>query len=236
MSDYTENEKLLLEYQKIYDEYNNIEENKLQREIVVFNIRIRLTLDMTINYQNNDYFIFIKDEKIKETYKNIFKLNEYWFAYEALLKWTELDNFTSKSTPKTNKIMKEKISELKIGEFIKNYSEELFSMIAKKLIDKTDLILFLDYLIANSDGTTIKNNLNSLKLKIKNNTEIELMEFLSIVYGIRNSYVHNGDTAKSGVKKYQTKIELTKLLQEFLIGLELKIALYLINKRIEKTE
>ena len=48
--------------------------------------------------------------------------------------------------------------------------------------------------------------------------------WLALVYAIRNMYVHNTDTAKSGVKSYSTKIAILQVSKDFMIGSMLAIS------------
>jgi hypothetical protein len=94
---------------------------------------------------------------------------------------------------------------------------------------RSDLCGYIDYLLASATSQSQKGLLGRLKTKTEASECPTFGMWLALVYAIRNMYVHNTDTAKSGVKSYATKIVLLQISKDFMIGSMLAISEHLFS-------
>lgn len=234
MRNMSELEKKLKEYEEAYNKYSKLKENNISNELNLYNLRFRLAWDIVFDFKNN-IFTYITEDIIRETYKRQLKLNELWFAYEALIKIAETDGLTNKKAGKSEAFSLSTIDTFNISNLIKSFNNGLVELIEdeKKDFEKDDLDHYFNHLLLNAKGAQEK-NIESTKEKISKKDDLNYIEIISIIYGIRNNYVHNGDTAKAGVNNYSTKINLFDLLIDKFTHVILDISIVILNKRINK--
>ncbi len=93
---------------------------------------------------------------------------------------------------------------------------EIFVLFLNNSRFRNDFLGYIDYLEENARGD-LSRSLKSFKKSISKKKELKLKYILSLTYAIRNNYVHGPDAAKSGVKRYRTKILLFKILHDFIL-------------------
>jgi len=204
--------------------------NPPQIELRVFDVRFRIALGLRISLDGN--YAHVNTENTRNTYKLILSLNEFWFAYEGFSKYYKsirsLVNYRSLPNLITNEDSEGNDITLLVGRFLELLNNNIRT--GENL--KNDFIKYLDYLIANSKQDQ-RNRLSRLKLNFCNENEISLNEILSLIYSIRCMYVHNGHTAKSGVKFYKTKILVLKICKDFMTLFLLIISKIVMEEELE---
>ena len=189
-------------YKAKFEVLKELYEDDFPKLLRLFDIRLRLALSLKIGFDNT--ISYTKTETTRKTYNLILRLNDLWFAYEGLYKLCSKKSYLKSNPTKSDPFTVEKITELLLDEKVTNFGNYL-SNIYENSRTKTDFINYIQYLIDNSTGVTQQRLLNRLKNKVPHEENPEFNEILSLIYGMRNMYVHNTDTAKSGVKQYNTK-------------------------------
>lgn len=69
-------------YKSQYDKYLEIMESDIFRSLRVFDIRMRLSLDISVTF--NGTISYTKTKSVRDTYSIIFNLLEVFFSLEAL--------------------------------------------------------------------------------------------------------------------------------------------------------
>lgn len=221
-------------YKTKFDELKELSEDDFPKSLRLFDIRLRLALSLQIGFDNS--ISYTKTETTRKTYNLILRLNDLWFAYEGLYKLCSENSYLKSSSTKSDPFTVEKITELLLDEKVTNFGEYLNENIYQNTRIKNDFINYLQYLIDNSTGTTQLRLLNSFKNKSTNDERPKFNEILSLIYGMRNMYVHNTDTAKSGVNQYKTKISSLKNCNDFLTLISLTISTKIIENKIDNIE
>lgn len=221
-------------YENAFNEIKEVMQDELPRTLRIFNIRIRLALDININF--NGELSLTKTPEVKATYIKIFKMLEKWNSYEAFTHYANsIDGYTKqKESPYkaylkvindnsgcTN-ILIQKSNELKVkyklDSRFKTSIDEYFSRI------ETDINI--------KEG--LKDNCRTLYLYIRGDSSITGHEILGLIYAERNMYYHNGETAKMGMN-YSDRGRLIDILSETIEDYILKIAAYILSKEKEKS-
>jgi hypothetical protein len=221
-------------YKTKFDELKELAEDDFPKSLRLFDIRFRLALSLQIGFDSS--VSYTKTETTRKTYNLILRLNDIWFAYEGLYKLCS-DNSNLKSNPtKSDPFTAEKITEFMLDDKVKRFGNYLNKEIYQNTRLKNDFVNYLQYLKDNSTGKTQQRLLESFRKKVNNNRLPKFNEIMSVIYGMRNMYVHNTDTAKSGVSQYKTKIEILKNCNDFLTLVLLNISIKTLNKMIEDIE
>lgn len=221
-------------YKSRFIELKELSEYELPKTLCLFDIRFRLALSLQIGFDNT--ISYTKTKKTRKTYNLILKLNNIWFAYEGLYKLCYEMSYLKSSSTKSDPFTKEKVTELLLDELVNNFGKYLNDNIYGNTRLRNDFINYLDYLKCNSKGKTQMRLLESFSIKVSNNKFPKFNHILSLIYGIRNMYVHNTDTAKSGVNQYKTKIEALKNSNDFLRCATLRIATKVLEEKIDNIE
>ncbi len=232
------NERLFKFYFEKYlsklDELKELTEEDFPRSLRLFDIRFRLALSLQISFDNS--ISYTKTETTRKTYRLILKLNDLWFAYEGLYKLLQEGNYLRSNPTKSDPFTQERIEEFELDECIDFFNDYLDAHFYTNPRRKNDTESYIQHLIDHSTGRTQPLLLENLKNNIQQEFEAPFNQILALIYAIRNMYVHNADSARTGVKQYQTKIELLKNCIDFLIISILKISVFIINERVENIE
>jgi hypothetical protein len=221
-------------YKTKFDELKELAEDDFPKSLRLFDIRFRLALSLQIGFDNT--ISYTKTETTRKTYNLILRLNDIWFAYEGLYQLCS-ENLNLKSNPtKSDPFTVEKVNEFMLADKVEKFGNYLNTEIYKNTRLKNDFVNYLRFLKDNSTGRTQPRLLESFRQKANNNRLPKFNEILSVIYGMRNMYVHNTDTAKSGVNQYKTKIETLKNCNDFLTLVLLNISIKTVEKMIEDIE
>jgi hypothetical protein len=211
------------------DEFENI----IPRHLRLFEIRLRLCIGIEINF--NTKYALVKNENVKETYVHMLKCNEAWFAYEAMKKYaTEIGITKSSIRTPVDIFTVEKLNEIpRLEEIIVMINKMISSKITGKAKIQEDITNHVDFLTQNMNSNRLKEVLGSTKAKLEKKEGLDHKELLAIVYAARNVFVHKGETAKSGIKYYNNKIKLLKILYDYIILMELALILFFYKSKIQ---
>jgi len=233
-----ENEILFVEsfeiYKKQLSDLIELSEGEFPKTLRLFDIRLRLALSLQIGFDNT--ISFTNTDTIRKIYGLILRLNDLWFVYEGLYKLCSESQYLKSNPTKSDPFTGEKTTELLLDNSVSNFGEYLNNNIYQNSRLKIDFLNYLQYLINNSKGATQLKLLNGFKNKATNNINPKFNEILSLIYALRNMYVHNTDTAKSGIEHYRTKNLLLKNCNDFMILISLKISSIIIGGKIEQIE
>lgn len=160
------------------------------------------------------------------------QLNDLWFAYEGLFYLSRDRKLIKASGSKSDPFLEEVTEDLGLNNIAKilepMYCNELLVDNARR----NDLFGYIEYLRSYATSKTQTTLLERLKVMTQAAEPPSFSLWLALVYAIRNMYVHNTDTAKSGVRSYTTKIAVLSLSKDFMIGTMLAIAERLLSDEI----
>lgn len=232
-------EQLREEYNSLYPLIKNHVKNcglvfndVVPRTLRLFRIRLNLCLGFDISF--NTRFALVKDENVRSTYVIIMQCNEAWFAFESLVKHGNSLGITQHGGSAINKFNENSLSAVpQILECIRisnrRFRETIYSE-TKRVVDIENYLKFLQ----NGSRPRVRDALVSAESKISNNLDLEHFELLSIIYATRNLFVHEGETAKSGIKNYRNKIRILEITYDYLILLELSFLVSFYSEIIEE--
>lgn len=217
-------------YLRCIDELKELCDGELPRGIRQFDIRFRLACSLQISFDSD--FSYTKTESTRKTYRGLMQLNDLWFAYEGLFSLSKASGLVKNSGTKSDPFLEETTQELGL-----NHIASLLEPIYRKelLVDnarRQDLCGYIEYLRASATSQTQIKLLDRLKAMTHASESPAFSLWLALVYAIRNMYVHNTDTAKSGVRSYATKIAVLSVSKDFMIGTMLAISERLLSYEI----
>lgn len=158
----------------------------------------------------------ISDSK-KQCYSRLIKLCELWFAFEKFLSiLVEQEFVTNETASKPSMITDELVNRFELNELINNFSLEI-SMIFETPQKKKKIKFFINHLHLKGDDRQ-KRLLNSAEGRIDTleHNNFKIQEILSMIYGIRNLHVHDGDTFIDIMKSFPLTKDFLDTLVEFL--------------------
>ncbi|HGY9581379.1 TPA: hypothetical protein ACOJPN_005095 [Vibrio harveyi] len=213
------------EYLEEFETYNEYTEGEWAQNIKVFDIRLSLALSSKISFDSN--FRYTKTEKSRDVSRLTLMLSNQWFCFEALLDVCKEHGYLANSRSKTTSISLETL-ELLSQEFEFERAIDSFWNINRDLIRsnskfRPDLQKFVAYLSEKASKGQ-KKSLLHVHNKFTNNDDFEVHDVLALAYATRNQYVHAGDTPKSGVNFYTTKIAVLKNTHDFLVLLNVALS------------
>ena len=188
------------DYNQKFDSLKELLQDELPRSLRLFNIRLRLAVDIQIDFLGD--VSLTKTKEVRDTYVLLIKLMESWNAYEALFHYVKT----------TGKYANFKESIFKV--YSQTFLTEVGSLdILKQTLDilKTKYINdnnfkadFEQYIKRIEDDDRIKAKLtesckNTLEY-FEGQKSISGIEILALIYAERNMYYHNGETAKMGMR------------------------------------
>ena len=223
--------ELYTTYEDNYKTLCELEQDDIERSLRLFNIRIRLAIDIEISFKGN--VSLTKTPAVKETYVLIIQLMELWNAYEALSHYvSEVSDHIAKKAGKSKiftqtflKIIGSlSILEQAINEIKTNYQVDKFKKDFNTYIDKVKDDARL--------SKTLKEDAESIRMYAKNEKDISGIEILSLIYAERNMYYHNGETAKMGMS-YSNRKKLISIYKKALLQHTLTVANAIITEQTE---
>lgn len=191
---------LFQNYNQSFEKLKDILQDELPRSLRLFNIRLRLAIDIQIDFKGE--ISLTKTKEVRDTYILLIKLMESWNAYEALFHYVK----------ETNKYANARES------IYKAYSQTFLTEVGSLPVLKTTLdTLKSKYISENNfksdfkqlikrieDDDRIRPNLTESCKNIveyfEGNKNISGIEIIALIYAERNMYYHNGETAKMGMR------------------------------------
>lgn len=219
-------------YLECVEELKELCDGVLPRSIRQFDIRFRLACSLQISFDSD--FSYTKTESTKRTYRGLIQLNDLWFAYEGLFYLSRVRNLIKVSGSKSDPFLEEVLEDLGLNNIAKILEPAYCNGLLVDNARRNDLYGYIDYLCSYATSKTQIKLLERLKGMTQASKPPSFSLWLALIYAIRNMYVHNIDTAKSGVRSYATKIAVLSLLKEFMIGTMLAIAERLLSDEIRE--
>lgn len=227
--------KLYNQYRKSLRQLRDLEQDELLRSLTLFNIRIRLALDIEVDFKGK--IALTKRKEVRETYILIIKLMELWNAYEALSHY--VDEITGRVVKKVSK------SRIYTQEFLKKVgSLETLSKALQKIKNSYEsegqfCHDFNQYIKRiNRDkklSKTLKNDAKSILDHANGYKRISGIEVLSLIYAERNMYYHNGETAKMEMR-YSNRKKIIQYYRDALMAHTLMLATFVIDVQVEDSK
>ena len=217
-------------YNQKYDSFKELLEDELPRTLRLFNIRLRLAIDIQIDFKGE--ISLTKTKEVRDTYVLLIRMMESWNAYEALYHYV-------KDTAGKYANTKESI--------YKTYSQTFLTEVGSLDILKQTLDTFKDKY--NSDNnfkadfkqfikriedddrirTKLTDSCKSIVEYFEGTKNISGIEIIALIYAERNMYYHNGETAKMGMRYTNRQFLIKELTDCFY-----RHILMLISKILEK--
>ncbi|MCW3656923.1 hypothetical protein [Burkholderia cenocepacia] len=210
----------------------------LEKNLRLFDIRLNNSLATKISLDST--FRHAETESMREVSRLTLRLSNKWFCYEALLAACESLDLTKGSKSKIDKIKDEVLSDL-------DYQYDFFDVMLKfwGMTDdavhgnskyRTDLQKYVNHLEAGATSVEQRKFLSHVFNRYTNHEMFSVQESLALVYAIRNQYVHAGESPKSGVEFYATKITILRYAHDFLVLFCLRLGTLLFDKTLASLE
>ena len=190
---------------RVADEFKNLD------------VKMRLAFGISAIQLNND-FVSDKEGDLKLCHLLYYKLADLWFAYETYIKLYEIVTGTRKLKivwldgviHKSYAISPTIITALT---FVNYGFTTTFNSVAKR----NELIKYLEYCVLQAVSSQ-KQRLSGIIAKVRQGSfTLTHSETLTIIYAIRNNFVHNGETTVvPNIFGYRNKNKLLKILYPYL--------------------
>lgn len=220
-------------YESRYWELTDIMQDELPRCLRLFNIRLRLSIDIQISFKGD--IALTKSQEVKDTYHLIFQLLESWNAYEGLSKYAiTFPEYKKQGGPKSKMYSQEFLKPVGSLEVLESALSSLKSLCDNKSGFKNDFTQYLDRLVDDQHiGPALTDDSKKVKEYILASQKISGIEVLSLIYAERNLYYHSAEAAKMGMRYSNRKALLDEYLQ-CLRAHTLLLASFLIGKDIAR--
>jgi len=195
------------EIRNLFDDYNqkfeslkDLLQDELPRKLRLFNIRLRLAIDMQIDFKGE--ISLTKTREVRDTYVLIIRLMESWNAYEALCHYVKETGKYANTSESIYKVYSQKfLTEVGSLTILKQALDNFKDKYNTDINFKND---FKQYIKRIEDDDRIKAKLTeSCKSTIEyfdGVKSISGIEIIALIYAERNMYYHNGETAKMGMR------------------------------------
>ena len=218
-----------------FDNLKNKLQNDLPRNLRLLNIRLRLAIDMKIDFKGE--ISLTKTKQVRDTYGFLIKMIECWNSYEVLFNFiAEVENHHKTSINFENKYFTSLLIE---SESISILKETLNQLKSKYTSDKKfnlDFNHFIKRIIEHKKIKTQLTNFSKNTLAYFNgNNNLSGVETIALIYAERNMYYHNGETVKMGMS-YSNRQFLIQTLTRGFIKHILLLSTYIIEKETDRID
>lgn len=186
-------------YNKKFESLKKLLQGELPRSLRLFNIRLRLALDIQIDFKGE--LSLTKTKKVKDTYVLIIRMMECWNAYEALFHYAKEKNYANSNTSIYKAYSQTFLTEAGSLGILKQTLDNLKNKYNNDGHFKDDFDQYIDRI---DNDNRIRDR---LKECCKDSAEyfngrknISGIEIIALIYAERNMYYHNGETAKMGMR------------------------------------
>jgi hypothetical protein len=224
-------EQRIIELNHGLDPNNFIE---YQKELVKFDAKLRLGMAIS-EIELNETFVRTKFGDLRECHLMFYKLADIWFAYEKFFKLYYLAfnrSETSKIVWLENSSHTDYLNNAEIQGALTRVNSEISSEFNNHIDQLKDYILYCSQLAKDGQKTrlsSIAQNISSLILL----PNFSHKDILSLTYGIRNNFVHNGEiTIYPETFSYTRKNKLLKSLYKYTVVLTLSAAKLTTNHKL----
>lgn len=225
-------------YEDSFKKMNEALEGSISQQFRLFDIRLNMSLSTKISLDSS--FRYSGTDSAREVSKLTLKLSNIWFCYEALISACASFGLNTNKKSKVNAISEDIIYELICDYDFRDVLWEFWGnngrLIKSHEKFHSDLQKFVMYLEQGATSKEQKKILLSVYNKFTNNEDFSVPEILALIYAIRNQYVHAGDTPKSGVNYYTTKISILKNAHDFLVLFCLRLGTLIMDKKLAEID
>jgi hypothetical protein len=227
-------DQLFKSYEKSFKALCETEEDEIPRQLRLFNIRLRLALDMNVDFSGE--FSLTRTKIVRETYSLIFRLLETWNAYEALSHYAkEVGSYVGSGNAKSRIYSKEFLE--KTGALAS--LQETLVWLRNEYLEKSRMKDSLDCYLGRIEkdvalGKTIKDDARAISDYLRGLKNISGVEFFSLIYAERNLYYHNGESAKMGMNYSDRKLLISRY-REVLVESLIKISVLIMDEQNTKS-
>jgi hypothetical protein len=224
--------KLFEIYNKSFDKLNGKLNEELPRSLRLFNIRLRLAIDIQVNFKGE--VSLTKSKEVKDIYIKLIKLLEIWNAYEAFYHYLKETN----KYVNVNESIYKKYSQTFLNEVgsLPVLKETIDQIKFKFLKDSTFKHDFNELINRIEKDDRIRENLTksckNILTYLDRNKNISGIEIIALIYAERNMYYHNGETAKMGMSYRNRQFLIQTLTTGFLKHI-LLLANWVLNNELE---
>jgi len=195
-----EMKELFQNYNQNYSQFKDLMQANLPRSLRLFNIRLRLAIDIQIDFKGE--ISLTKTKEVRDTYILIVKMMESWNVYEALYHYTkEKDEYANTKTSIYKTYSQTLLKEAGSLALLKETLDNLKQKFNNKENFKQD---FEELIRRIEKDERIKSKLTesckSILEYFEGNKTISGIEIIALIYAERNMYYHNGETAKMGMR------------------------------------
>lgn len=228
-------------YEHYEDSHQNLmeaSEGKVPLNIVLFDVRLNNTLSMDITL--NQRFRYAKNNLAREVFRLMIKITNIWFCYEAILAACDESGLLQNNKSKINSLRNDVLEDLE-----KNYNiyDVMFSfwgmsgdLLSSNEKYRADIQRYVDHLAKGATSWEQKRYLPDVYNRFTNHEMFSVQEVLSLAYAIRNQYVHAGESPKSGVAHYSTKIAILQDCYDFMVLFCLRLGTLVVDRSISKID
>jgi hypothetical protein len=211
-----------------------LEQDNPVRSLRLFDIRIRLAIDVQIDFKGE--VSLTKTPDVKQTYIVLLKLMELWNAYEALSRFIpDVSNHVARGTAKSRIYSQSFLADAGCLESLAQAAIAIRQKYETSGTYKKDFDIYSDRLAQDPYlGITLKADAESMLSFVKGERSISGIEILSLIYAERNMYLHNGETVKMGMR-YGNRRDLLIGYKDTLLDVVLELADHVIREQIEKS-
>lgn len=225
-------EETLNKYVNTYEYYVEVSQDEsLPRELRLFDIRIRLAIDMIVGFWG--VVSYTKTSQVAEAYAFQIRLMELWNAYEAFIKYLDCLGLSRDKEAKYKRVKPELMQESNARETV----EEFFKNI-KKHYDyekgfKEDFNQYIGRIKKASIRENLANACASTLDYFSGEGSLSGYELFALVYAERNMYLHDGESAKLGWN-YKRRNLLLVYYSEYFVKSLLQVATHVLEDQIRQ--
>ena len=221
-------------YEESFKKMNEALEGNIGQEFRLFDIRLNMSLSTRISLDSS--YRYSGTDSAREVSRLTLKLSNIWFCYEALILACSSFGLSANSKSKVHAlsedIIYELISDYDFRDVLLDFWGNNGRLIKSHEKFHSDLQRFVLYLEQGATSKEQKKILLNIHNKFTNNDDFSVPEILALIYAIRNQYVHAGDTPKSGVSYYTTKISILRNANDFLVLFCLRLGTLIMDKKL----
>jgi len=223
-------EETLNKYVNTYEHYV-LQDEPLPRELRLFDIRIRIAIDMVVGFCGT--VSYTKTLQVAKAYAFQIRLMELWNAYEAFIKYLDYLGLSRDKEAKYKHIKPELMQGSKARETV----EEFFKNI-KKHYDhekgfKEDFNQYIGRIKKASKSKNLANLCASTLDYFSGEGALSGYELFALVYAERNMYLHDGESAKLGWN-YKRRNLLLVYYSEYFVKSLLQVATHVLEDQIKQ--
>ncbi len=214
-------EALILKANLDRDNFDQI----FNRPLRLFRLRLKLTIGLNLSI--DPQYALVRNKSTANTYVQIFKSNEAWSTYEAMLKIASTRHWKKPNVKSAADVFAPETIRMFGVEAVLDVANTLFAqhIMARPNI-KNDVVNYLQAMAGKVENKHLAFLLNQTAHKIQQHDLLDHRDLMSIVNGTRNIFVHQGETAKTGAKLYKSKELLHQIVYDYTVLFLLRVAVF----------